>query len=114
MSFFAAFPNEAIHILPDISILLAAYDIKATFCDASKPNISRHSAGPRVDGYMFVTDAVGMQVWLEAGQQKNFSLKEEMKGLQEVRAGRNSTCCLLGLSCHYEFLQITLCSLSEL
>jgi hypothetical protein len=49
----------------------AANSIEATFCDTSKPiwaNIAEHGAGPRVDGYMFVTDAVGMQVWLDAGQ----------------------------------------------
>ena len=41
-------------------------------------NMSKHGAGPRVDGYMFVTDAVGMHVWLEAGL-------EIVRGLQRHR-----------------------------
>ena len=35
------------------------------------PKMSKHGFGPRVDGYMFVTDAVGMHVLLEAGLLKS-------------------------------------------
>jgi hypothetical protein len=47
--------------------------MEAAFCDTSKPiwaNIAKHGAGPRVDAYMFVSDTIGMQVWLDAGQEK--------------------------------------------
>jgi hypothetical protein len=53
--------------------------MEATFCDTSKPiwaNIAKHGAGPRVDAYMFVSDAIGMQVWLDAGQEKTTHSKK--------------------------------------
>ena len=39
-------------------------------CNRSKriwANISATGAGPRVEGYMFVTDTIGLDIWLQAG-----------------------------------------------
>ena len=48
--------------------------------------ILKYGLGPRVDGYVFSTDAVGLQVWLKKGNKLNSTRENDVtKSSETVR-----------------------------
>ena len=80
--------GPSVHFIP-------SYSNEVAFCDPKRSslwaNISRTGAGPRLDGYMLVTDTVGLELLLRAGVFSRWEVRQAPMCLRHAVLARGQS-----------------------